>query len=241
MNEYHKIQSVFLRDPETNFKTLLEGQWALPVFGYLADNAWVFTEKVDGTNIRVMIDPFSERQSVLFGGKTDNASIPAFLITALQDMFLPQADLLREIFPTGGCLYGEGYGPRIQKGGGLYRKDPSFVLFDVKVGHYWLQRKDVYDIAYRLGLDVVPEVGTGTLYDGVDFAARGFKSRWGDFLAEGIVARPLIEFLDRNGRRIITKIKTKDFVTVPTINRVDDYSLTVQDMHGNKTPLHSTL
>ena len=29
MKEYHKIQTVFLRNPEDNFKTLLEGQWAL--------------------------------------------------------------------------------------------------------------------------------------------------------------------------------------------------------------------
>ena len=112
MNEYPKIQTVYLRDPETKFKTLLLGQYAEPEFAYLAENEWVFTEKVDGTNIRVMIPGDNGRP--YFGGKTDNAQIPAFLVEKLEARFLPQADLLREIFPDGGCLYGEGYGARIK-------------------------------------------------------------------------------------------------------------------------------
>jgi len=42
----------------------------------------------------------------------------------------------------------------------------------------------------------------------------GFMSAWGEFKAEGIVARPSIELIARNGKRIITKIKHKDFETV---------------------------
>ena len=55
MKEYHKIQTVFKRDPATKIKTLLDVDWSQDAFGYLADNEWVFTEKVDGTNIRVMV------------------------------------------------------------------------------------------------------------------------------------------------------------------------------------------
>ena len=40
---------------------------------------------------------------------------------------------------------------------------------------------------------------------------KGFKSQWGDFKAEGIVARPNTELVGRDGKRIITKIKQKDF------------------------------
>ena len=53
MREYHKIQSLFLRDPATQHRTFLHGQWSMPEFEYLADLEWTFTEKVDGTNIRV--------------------------------------------------------------------------------------------------------------------------------------------------------------------------------------------
>jgi hypothetical protein len=39
----------------------------------------------------------------------------------------------------------------------------------------------------------------------------GLKSQWGDFEAEGIVARPKVDLFDRGGNRIICKIKGKDF------------------------------
>ena len=207
MIEYHKIQTVFLRDPETKYKTLLDGVFALPEFEYLAHNEWVFTEKVDGTNIRVMFDG----RQIVFGGKTDNAQIPAFLVARLQDVFLPQGEQFAKMFPDGACLYGEGYGAKIQKGGGNYRQDQDFVLFDVKIGEWWLQRPSVEEVANDLGLDIVPIIGTGTLYDMVAMARAGFPSLWGNFTAEGIVARPSVELRSRSGHRIITKIKHRDF------------------------------
>ena len=51
MIQYHKIQTVFKRDPETKFKTLLMGEYSLPEFEYLKNNEWVFTEKIDGTKV----------------------------------------------------------------------------------------------------------------------------------------------------------------------------------------------
>ncbi len=208
IKEYQKIQTVFLRDPKTKFETLLEGQFALPEFEYLKNNIWVFTEKVDGTNIRVI---FNDGQ-ITFGGKTDRAQIQASLANKLNDIFSPLKEQFIEIFSDADvCLYGEGYGVKIQKGGGNYRSDQSFVLCDIKIGKWWLQRKDVEDIAQRFKLDVVPIIGEGTLMEMVDKTRTGFNSIWGDFLAEGIVARPKTELVARNGKRIITKIKHKDF------------------------------
>jgi hypothetical protein len=117
------------------------------------------------------------------------------------------------MFPDGGCLYGEGYGARIQKGGGNYRPDQDFVLFDVKVGDWWLQRDAVEDVSGKLSLDIVPIIGRGTLVYMVELVEKGFQSQWGNFQAEGIVARPACELKARNGHRIITKIKTRDFAT----------------------------
>lgn len=207
MKEYGKIQTVFMRNPETNHKTLLEGQWSLPEFGYLANNEWVFTEKVDGTNIRVMFDG----QSVTFGGKTDNAQIPAPLVARLQERFIPQLDLFKSKFGSV-CLYGEGYGAKIQSGGGNYRQDQDFVLFDVKIDDWWLLRENVEEIADSFGLDVVPIIGKGTLAEMIEKARAGFPSNWGNFTSEGIVARPAVELKTRRGDRLITKIKHKDFV-----------------------------
>lgn len=215
MKEYHKIQTVFKRDPENRFKTLLLGEWSEPEFGYLADCEWAYTEKVDGTNIRVQCVSYQEEgraYGVTFGGKTDKAQIPATLVTRLEERFHSEAArlALAEIFPDGGCLYGEGYGANIQSGGN-YRPDQDFVLFDVKVGDWWLKREDVEDVASKLGLEVVPILSTGTLHRMVDEVRAGFGSCWGDFQAEGVVARPVVELKSRSGQRIITKLKHKDF------------------------------
>ena len=207
MKEYHKIQTVFLRDPANKYRTLLTGEFAKPEFAYLQHNEWAFTEKVDGTNIRVMFNGVA----ITFGGKTDRSQIPAKLVTRLNERFLPQLELFKEQFPDGVCLYGEGYGAKIQKGGGNYRSDQDFVLFDVKIGDWWLKRVDALDISMKLGLDIVPVIGRGTLHDMVKYVQSRFISYWGDFYAEGIVARPRLELKARNGKRIITKLKHKDF------------------------------
>lgn len=209
MKEYHKIQTIFKRDIQSGGKTLLEGQWTLPEFEFLAENVWTFTEKVDGTNIRVMLSG----GAVTFGGKTDSAQIPAQLVSRLNNLFLPLAAKMQEVFGCDACLYGEGYGMKIQKGGGNYRTDQDFVLFDCKVGDSWLQRADVEDIAHKLCLDVVPIIGEGTLHDAIAMAKTGIISTWGTFQAEGIVARPKTELKTRDGHRIITKIKCRDFTS----------------------------
>lgn len=209
MTEYHKIQSIFKRDMTSKRKTLIEGQWTLPEFEYLANNQWAFTEKVDGTNIRVIF----KDGGVTFGGRTADAQIPAKLFERLNERFLPMAHKLAEVFPDGtAALYGEGYGAKIQKGGGNYRADQDFVLFDVKCGDWWLQRADVEDVAVKLGIDVVPIIGEGTLHDAVSRAKAGILSTWGPFEAEGIVARPKTELKTRGGQRLIAKIKCRDFV-----------------------------
>ena len=207
MNEYHKIQSVFKRKMDGD-GSIIEGAWTLPEFEYLANNQWVFTEKVDGTNIRVML----KGNVVSFGGRTDSASLPAPLVGRLNERFSPMDSRLRMVSDCDICLYGEGYGAKIQSGGN-YRPDQDFVLFDVRIGEWWLQRPDVEDIATALGIDVVPVIGEGTLRDAVSAAKAGITSTWGNFQAEGIVARPKVELKTRRGDRLIAKIKCRDFVS----------------------------
>lgn len=209
MSEYHKIQTVFKRDPATNNKTLLEGDYSLPEFEYLANSKWVFTEKVDGTNVRV----YYRDGKVRFRGRTDNSQMPVTLMERLGERFLPQEERFAEVFNGADvCLYGEGYGAKIRKGI-KYRPDQDFVLFDVRVGDWWLKREDVEDVAAKIGIDVVPVVGEGTLIDMVEHAKVGIPSTWGDFQAEGYVARPATELKTRGGDRIITKIKCRDFAS----------------------------
>jgi len=219
MKTYHKIQTVFLRDPEDNYKTLLEGQYAKPEFEYLRNCLWTIDEKLDGTNIRILWD--GKKSEIR--GKTDNAQLHVDLITNIQN--LVNDDKLREIFGSAEddsfdvnaaknievCLYGEGVGPGIQKGGGGYGPEKTFILFDVLVGSFWLQRKDVEDIANVLGMQIAPVIATGTLDDVVEMTRAGFKSQYGDFIAEGVIARPVVPLTNRFGERVITKLKHSDF------------------------------
>lgn len=209
MKKYHKIQTVFKRDPETKFKTLLEGQFSLPEFEYLAENEWIYTEKVDGTNTRIMFDG----EKITFGGKSDNSQIPSKLLNNLNELFLPRLELFKSFFgiECNVCLYGEGYGKGIQAAGKNYSEEQKFVLFDVNIGGWWLKSDDVEDIARKLLIDIVPVIGSGTLYKMIEDVRSGIVSDWGDFKAEGIVARPKVELKTRDGHRIITKLKCRDF------------------------------
>lgn len=76
----------------------------------------------------------------------------------------------------------------------------------------WLQRSDVEDVAKKMEIDVVPIIGTGTLPEMVEQIKTGIFSTWGNFKAEGYVARPAIELKTREGHRLITKLKCRDFI-----------------------------
>lgn len=205
MQEYHKIQSIYKRDERTH--KFIEGEWSLPEFDYLKDNEWEFTEKVDGTNVRVSWTG----DAVYFGGRTDDAQISSFLLARLQELFT--REVFKRLYPeTPMVLYGEGYGARIQKGGGNYKSNGvDYVLFDVLIGDLWLERCNVNDIAQVLGIQFVPVVGQGTITDAVDMVRGGLRSQWGEFQAEGLVIRPKVELRTRRGHRVISKLKTRDF------------------------------
>lgn len=209
MSEYHKIQSVYLRNPETRHKNFLIGQWSMSEFEYLANNQWTFTEKIDGTNVRIYWD--HEAKKVSFNGRTKDAQMSTFLFSSLSELF--PAETFNTFYPDQSmALYGEGYGAKIQKGGGDYIPDGvGFILFDVFIG-MWLQRQSVLDIASNLGIPFAPILGQGTLYDAIDICKNGFKSQLKQSAPEGLVCRPIVELLTRRGDRIITKIKLKDFI-----------------------------
>lgn len=205
MEPYHKINSIFNRDPANGFK--FTDEYSRPEFEYLKDNEWEFTEKVDGTNIRIIWD----LEKVRIAGKSDRSSIPTFLYDRLNDLF--PVDFMKSKYPdTPMTLYGEGYGAKIQKGGGNYKSDGvDFVLFDVLIDGWWLKRKDVSDVSVSLKIDAVPVVSIGNLDNAINLCKKGFTSTWGDFQAEGLVLRTTIDIKNRLGGRIIAKVKCSDF------------------------------
>ena len=208
MIEYNKIDTLWQRDMEGS-KKLMEGVFRNPTVEFLKDNVWQFTEKIDGTNIRIHWDG----HKVNYGGRTAAAQIPAHLMNKLVEMFgTDEAEQLFEqkFGETEVILFGEGYGPKIQSGGS-YRSDVSFILFDVLISGNYQPRESVEDIAKAFGIDVVPIIMEGTIQEGVDFVKTEPKSTIGTAMMEGLVGRPKIELRDRCGKRVIVKIKVKDF------------------------------
>ena len=208
MIEYNKIDTLYKRDMEGS-KRLLEGEFRNPAVEFLKDNRWIFTEKIDGTNISVCWDG----HTVTFNGRTEKAEIPAHLLSYLTATFKTSEaeQIFEEKFgemPV--ILFGEGYGPKIQKGGS-YRDDVSFILFDVLISGNYQPRESVEDIARSFGIDVVPIIFEGTIQEGVDFVKSHPDSTMGTAKMEGLVARPKIEMRDRCGKRVIVKIKWEDF------------------------------
>lgn len=208
MHEYHKIETVFNRSTDGD-KKLIWGDYRNETVEYLADDIWQFTEKIDGTNIRIHWDG----HNVEIGGRTDRAQIPKHLMDYLSATFLtPEVEELFEqtYSEKDVILVGEGYGAKIQNGGD-YRSDVSFILFDVLIGDNWQSREWVEATAKMFNVDVVPIVLEGTIGDGIDYVMQHHNSTIGNAVMEGVVGRPKVEIKDRLGNRIIVKIKWKDF------------------------------
>ena len=110
-------------------------------------------------------------------------------------------------------LFGEGYGPKIQKGGGLYRDDVGFILFDAYIGGWWVLRDSIEDIASDIGIECVPLIGMF----GIDEAVKYVQSKPNSLIAkktklmEGVVARSYPLMLFRNGDPLMWKLKARDY------------------------------
>lgn len=264
---YPKIETLYKRNDDH----LVTGVIRCREFSQIRH--WLVTEKVDGTNIRVSLEPWTGGswgdgpQTVAgyclrFYGRTDKAQIPAFLLQHLQDTFTVEKMALlwrgkqncdlcggagrvtSEYTTLSACscvepypitLYGEGYGARIQKGGGNYRPDSvSFRLFDVVVesiplkptaslpiAHHWLEWKNVCAIAEKLGIKTVPVMACAAELPEITRNVRDGRAsqvakddRDDQFLvvpAEGIVARTDPYLYDSRGRPVRFKLKAKDY------------------------------
>jgi RNA ligase len=239
MEKYVKINTIWKRDSSREGRDrIIPGSWATPELEYLSQNSWRFTEKVDGTNIRVHLHPRetdAAPATLDYGGRTDDAQISTHVLRHLDATFRSPEGLTRllTVFPRGGVtLYGEGFGDQVNRQERRsYLPGASFVLFDVlahsEEGPLWLERANVEDVAERLALPVVPEVGTGTLLDAAEQVERGLlPSAWGDFHVEGLVMRPLVELKTRRGERVIAKIKVTDYERLRRLEARDAASTT---------------
>lgn len=128
-------------------------------------------------------------------------------------------------------IYGEFFGKKIQNGGNYDKDKNRFSIFDICVQGWWVPIDMLNDYASKLGLDVAPYIGQMTIEEAEKMVMKEFKTTVPDvsnpeYLAEGIVARPVIPIKDPRGKRIIVKIKSCDYRELQAaINQVgeDEY------------------
>lgn len=194
-------------------KQLIIDSYRNPAVEYLRNNKWLFTEKVDGTNVRIEWDG----HKVTFGGRTERAEFHKDLTKRLEELTGSEEteQLFEQLFGLKQVtFFGEGYGAGIQKGGGDYNDHKDFILFDVAVDGMYLERPDVEELAKSFGLDVVPVFALCTIDKAIELVKTKPMSKIGkkQHVIEGLVGTPPVRMFDGYGNRIIVKVKVRDFV-----------------------------
>ena len=130
-----------------------------------------------------------------------------------------------EAIPNLYTIYGEGYGLGIQKGGNYIKDGVDFRVFDVKVTCKYhkgnMKVDEIYlntdarnEIANKLGAYIVPFYGYLTIDEAIEVVRKGIiTGMWANpnLVEEGLVLRTDCGLLNRQGKRLIVKIKTEDF------------------------------
>jgi ATP-dependent RNA circularization protein (DNA/RNA ligase family) len=208
--KYPKIETCFIRDDKFNVTDEVRLKEIENI------RTWFATEKIDGTNTRIIYDPASAK--VWYGGRTDRTDPRMFEKLGLVDLFDRKFsfDKFGRNFPDVEhgvvVLYGESYGKKINSSGNLLGDSVSFRLFDVQVGNWWLEWGSVEDIAPKFNVKTVPKVGSYTFDTLIKKVKEGIPSKINkEVTMEGVVCRTVPMLLRRNGNRLIIKLKTRDF------------------------------
>ncbi len=203
MEEYHKIKWIFAFDPVTKKAT----PEIVDYFKPMNNRKWLFTEKIDGTNIRVHRD----WHKVIFWWRQENSQIPLKLLYKLQELFIEEL-FEQNFWEKSVTLYGEWYGGKIQHWIRDYSENEDFVLFDVLIWDLWLERDNVEWIANNLWINVVPIILEWTLDEWIRYVKDNYVWNPKDQKqVEWLIWIPVWWYRDRKWDRIIVKIKQEHF------------------------------
>ena len=174
-------------------------------------------------------------RAVRFAGRTNKAQVPKHLLEHLQETFT--MEVMKRGFPDIDdlsmkkiILYGEGYGYKINNGGHYLSGDNvNFRVFDIFIedhenplGGWWLESEDMIEICNRLGVETVPILGICKIPLIIGLVKQGCPhSSWIQYeenddrtipmFSEGLVARSKPLMFTREGKRVMFKLKVKDF------------------------------
>ena len=204
MKEYHKIPTLYKFNNETK---KYDPEFTSPELKYLAPLPWLGSEKVDGPNIRVHWGGHHFE----FGGRTDNAQLPKEVVALLDAKFDYDMEIYFE--QTFGqkevMLYMEAYGGKIQTKAG-YGGSERLIGYDMEINGYMLYPYVADEIFNSLGINTVTRYLFNNLSEAIAFVEKERVSELANTPMEGVVCVPVTPLYNRDGERIIVKIKTKD-------------------------------
>ena len=204
MKEYQKIETLYKFDSKIK---KFRKEFYNPIVEYLKDCKWFGTEKVDGTNIRILWNGHSFE----FGGRTDNAEIPKAVMKILTDNFNYEMEVLFEqkFGNKEVMLFMEAFAGKIQNG--TYQGSEDIIGFDIMIGDVYLDKAVSRQIFKELGLKFVPVIEFNNLQECIDYVYNNTQSIiQPQSKIEGLVCYPAFRLYDHQGKRIIVKIKKKD-------------------------------
>ena len=216
MTPYSSIETVYTRDKETNVLNFGE----IRCIENTCINIWTISEKIDGTNIRVIVT----KEGMTIKGRTDKADLPKGLEAAILTVFHSHERLLEYFTEYRGqelpdewsvTFYGEGYGAGIQAGG-RYSGTKRFRCFDLLLGEsWWTDDDEMRRVCDELSIPTAPWLAVTPnlpktreeLIEIIPFSHVALEDRGvSDVPAEGIVAKPLHVLLNRHKDRVMWKI-----------------------------------
>jgi len=124
-------------------------------------------------------------------------------------------------------IYGEGYGGKEQGMSATYGKEAKFIVFDVKIGDTWLNMDNAYDVSKKLNLEFVDYIRCDATIENFNYcrdlpSTQAIRNGMGTGkLREGVVIRPVNEYCDNRGERIIVKHKRDEFMETNTPRELD--------------------
>ncbi len=153
---YPKMKTLFKLEQEGKKWTITNGE-ILPdtaPLHFLSMEELVFTEKIDGTNMGVLV----ENGKIIHIQKRNNIANPE----DKNDRFYFDEGLIPESFPEefSGMIFGELHGTKIQKGG-IYSNKREFRMFDILNihGNKFFTWDALVAFQDKLGIKTVPEIG----------------------------------------------------------------------------------
>ena len=175
-------------------------------------------EKIHGTSSHLKLK--DGKLTFFSGGSAFQNFVALFNIPELTQKFI---DLGRNEV----TVFGEAYGGKMQGMAHTYGPNLKFIAFEVCIDEYFLKVENAHNVCDKLGLDFVHYVRIPTNIEDIDrerdapsvqAVRNGItepKKR------EGVVLRPIEEFKDSSGGRVLAKHKGEGFCETKTPRSVD--------------------